>query len=244
MGKAPPTDIKKIDDRCKEYIRELDSLENLLMESTHRLNSLRNDLKVELHKSVTILLEMELARLTFFKDGLARLCQSGGGMLDNLESLILDFTVFKSNNNRNNNNMTTVFTTISNIGTVTSPPIINNNNSNNSNSTVDMVHPSLDIDTIMNDITTVPYTPTEITKWKEVLLLPEVESSAINSPEYSGKNLPSPVQYRVTSKGSLDINQETAALTDLFVHTDRLRMNLDVLKDGTQVRGSIREYVQ
>ena len=91
LGKATPSDTaRKMHDRCKELMRELDVAEAQLSESVARLNEIRKELQEDLLNSINRLEGIELDRVKFMKEGLLRLCQSGQGMLDHIEQLVYD----------------------------------------------------------------------------------------------------------------------------------------------------------
>jgi hypothetical protein len=65
---------KKLDDRCKDLVRELDVTERGLIASGKRLLVQRSDLIIDISKAFAELEELETQRLTFMKEGLSRFC--------------------------------------------------------------------------------------------------------------------------------------------------------------------------
>lgn len=89
MGKFAPGDVlRKLDERCRLQLQEIDSNEESLAASVKIYNEIRHDFIVELSNSNHKLEQLESVRLQLFIDGLSRFCLACQGMMDHLESLI------------------------------------------------------------------------------------------------------------------------------------------------------------
>ena len=65
---------KKLDEKCRDMIREVDTIERSLIASSKRLIIQRSDLLLEISKAMGELEELEAQRLAFMKEGLSRFC--------------------------------------------------------------------------------------------------------------------------------------------------------------------------
>lgn len=65
---------KKLDDKCKDMVRELDLNERAVVASNKKLIVMRGDLLNEISKTMVELEELEAQRLALMKEGLSRFC--------------------------------------------------------------------------------------------------------------------------------------------------------------------------
>lgn len=89
MGKFAPSDIlRKLDERCRLQLQEIDACEENLGASVKIYNQIRHEFILELTNSIAKLEDVESVRLQLFFDGLSRFCLACQGMMDHLEGLI------------------------------------------------------------------------------------------------------------------------------------------------------------
>ena len=91
IGKMTPADmLRKLDEKCKLQIQDIDACEDSLANGAKVYNAFRNDLMQELSLCIRKLEEMEKQRLSFMNEGLTRYCMACQGTLDHIELLVTE----------------------------------------------------------------------------------------------------------------------------------------------------------
>lgn len=87
---------KKIDDRCKDMVRELDVHERAVVASNKRLVVMRSDLMSEITKAMNELEELESQRLHFMREGMSRFCLAAE-LIGNQQSEVINMVLERTN---------------------------------------------------------------------------------------------------------------------------------------------------
>jgi hypothetical protein len=88
MGKFAPADVlRKLDEKCKSQIQEIDACEDSLANGAKVYNAIREDLLRELVGAINKLEDLEKRRLEFVTESLSRYCMACQGMLDHVGQL-------------------------------------------------------------------------------------------------------------------------------------------------------------